>query len=161
MSPPSLHSYLLTSVFILYSFIRYVLELLFRRLLLKLQDNETLKNALNNSSVISKTVVKNLSGLVAAVRMSSVNDALLDDVFRTRAWESLGIPADTPFPSLPGELLYGDLSAEIHHPMIKEVYLSDGELSSIVSLFFVAAANALNHKVVYYSDAEAARAEEM
>ena len=92
--------------------------------------------------------------------MSHVNDALLDLAFRAEAWRCLGLPADTPFPSLPGEILYGDLSAEIHNPTLKEIYLSDGDPLSVASRFFIAAAGVFSRKVAYYSEADAALAEE-
>ena len=90
--------------------------------------------------------------------MSHVNDALADLEFRAEAWICLGLPTETPFPSLPGEILCGDLSAKIHNPTLKEIYQSDGEPSSVDALFFTAAANVLSRKVSDYSEADAALA---
>ena len=139
---------------------RYVLEALFRRLLQHLQDDNLFKEALSKSDTISPSVKKSMRGNIASVRISHVNDALLDAEFCHEAWRCLGLPAGTPFPSLPGEILYGDLSAEIHNPALKEIYLSDGEPSSEASRFFIAAAGVFSRKVAYYSEADAALAEE-
>ena len=62
-----------------------------------------------------------------------------------------------PFPSLPGELLYGDLSSSIHAPSLKTVYVSDEEEAASLE-FFTKAAGFLKRKVVAYSEAEAALA---
>ena len=133
---------------------------LFRRLLQHLQEDKPIQDALNKSTTIIPSVKKSLTGPIALVRMSHVNDALVDLEFRAEAWRCLGLPADTPFPSLPGDILYGDLSAEIHNPTLKEIYLSDGEASSVASRFFIAAAGLLSRKVAYYSEADAAQAED-
>ena len=135
---------------------RYVLEVLFRRLLQHLQEDKPIQEALDKSTSITKPAKKSLTGPIASARMSHVNEALLDIEFRAEAWRCLGLPADTPFPSLPGDILYGDLSAEIHNPTLKEIYLSDGEASSVASRFFIAAAGLLSRKVAYYSEADAA-----
>jgi hypothetical protein len=121
-----------------------------------LQDDNLIQEALSKSTTISPSAKKSMRGNIASVRMSHVNDALLDLAFRAEAWRCLGLPAGTPFPSLPGDILYGDLSAEIHNPTLKEIYLSDGEASSVASRFFIAAAGLLSRKVAYYSEADAA-----
>jgi len=139
---------------------RYVLEALFRCIVQYLQEDKPIQDALSKSTTISQSAKKSLKGTIAFARMSHVNEALLDLEFRVEAWRCLGLPSDTPFPSLPSEILYGDLSAEIHNPTLKEIYLSDGEASSVASRFFIAAAGLLSRKVAYYSEADAALAEE-
>jgi hypothetical protein len=121
-----------------------------------LSANKSLIAALQRSTTLDKSLQKKLMATATSVRMSTVSDALRDRSFRTAAWESLGMPKDTPFPSLPGELVYGDLSSEIHAPSIKEVYLSREKEDSDHSRFFLALADVLKKPVVFYSEAYAA-----
>ena len=77
---------------------------------------------------------------------------------REAAWERvLNFSSNVPFPSLPGELLYGDLSSSIHAPSLKTVYVSDEEEAASLE-FFTEAAGFLKRKVEAYSEAEAALA---
>jgi hypothetical protein len=132
------------------------LETLFRRLLEQLASDNSFAEALKNSTSLPESLKKLLVGPISSVRMSDINKALLDSAFRSSAWTSLGLPPETPFPSMPGELIYGDLSAEIHSPSLKEIYLAEEDASSNLSRFFVAAAVVISRSVVVYSEASAA-----
>ena len=76
---------------------RYVLESVFRQLLQDLSANKSLIAALQSSTTLDKSLQKKLMATASSVRMSTVSDALRDRSFRTAAWESLGMPKDTPF----------------------------------------------------------------
>ena len=87
--------------------------------------------------------------------MTYVNEALLNSGFRAEAWRVLGLPLETPFPSLPGEIIYGDLSNELHNPALDSVYLAEEDTSSNSSRFFLAAAAVVERDVVYFSRVKA------
>lgn len=109
------------------TFLRFVLEKLFHLLLDQISNNPELSSALDLSG-LDKNKLKNLKGPASSARMTNVNEALLNSGFRAEAWKALELPLDTPFPSLPGEIIYGDLSNELHNPALDSVYL--GETSS-------------------------------
>ena len=44
---------------------------------------------------------------------------------RAHIWKELGIEATVPFPSFPGSLLYGDLSAAVHLPTYRSLIIED------------------------------------
>jgi hypothetical protein len=132
------------------------LESLFRHLLEQLEVDTDFAEALEKSTSLPDSLKKSLRGNIYSVRMSDINRALLDSAFRSSAWSSLGLPPETPFPYMPGDLLYGNLSAEIHSPSLTEVYLTEEDASSNLSRFFVAAAAVVKRRVVVYSEASAA-----
>ena len=75
--------------------------------------------------------------------MTSINNALVNDPeFKSKAWELLAFPALLPLPSISGELLYGDVSACVHLPTLRKVYVSDGRPPEWVA-FYSAAITAL------------------
>jgi len=140
---------------------RYVLEELFRRLLSALSDEAILAEALDKSDGMARHVKQAIKTQGQGVKMTTVNEALKNDPFRAAAWKLLGLPQDTPFPSLPGELLYGDLSIEIHSPALKDVYLSDENMESRTSKFFMAAAEVLGRSIMSYGEGAAALGEKL
>ena len=125
---------------------------------MKTMENEQgLLTVLNDSSVSKPCKDSVRKGLSA--RMMSVNDALNDHLFRERAWQVLGISNKTTIPPLrtSGALLYGDVSAAIHFPMLNFVYLSDS-LSEEWAQFFseVTRVLSIDSSLVIYSENDAA-----
>ena len=136
-----------------------MLEKIFRLLLDLIPDDAKLSSALDSLTGFDTNKIKNLKGPASSVRMTNVNEALLNPDFRAEAWRSLGLPPDTPFPSLPGEIIYGDLSNEVHNPALNSVYLAEEEASSYSSRFFLAAAEVVKREVVFFSWAKASLAQ--
>ena len=133
-----------------------MLEGVFRIIVTAVPKSEALKMALNATSVYP--AAKNLirAGDLTA-KMSAVNECVLNDCFRALAWDAVGLDPKVPFPSLPGELLYGDLSASLHSPALREVYLSDlGDPTT--TAFFTAAARLTERVVTVFSEQDAAAA---
>ena len=120
----------------------------------QISNDPELSSALDSSG-LDKSKLKNLKGPASSARMTYVNEALLNSDFRAEAWRALGLPLDTPFPSLPGEIIYGDLSNELHNPALDSVYLAEEDASSYSSRFFLAAAAVVERDVVYFSRVKA------
>jgi len=138
---------------------RVVLEGVLRDIVTAIPKNEFLQTALNSTTISAPTKKLMLAGDIS-VKMTPVSNALLNLPFRAAAWKAIGFLPDVPFPSLPGETLYGDLSSSIHAPALKEVYLSDyHDRESTVYLFFAAAAQRMEKKLKIFSEEAAADAD--
>ena len=122
-------------------------------------NDKRLGEALRNVN-LPLHVRKSFEGPVGSAKMMHVNEALMIEAFRIQAWKSLELSVDTPWPPFSGQLLYGDLSSEVHLPPLNEVFLQDSDKSSPFALFFVAVARLLKKKVSYFSERNAAFAEE-
>lgn len=140
-----------------------MLEALFRKIAIMSSDKEgDLFKTLNRSCLpgfVKSSVCKGL-----AATMSSVNLALEEDAFRSKAWELLKLPVDLRLPKISGESLYGDVSTMIHHPPSGHVYLSDA-LPAEWALFFKEVVKSLggmtSTTVVIYSQEMAAWGEDL
>lgn len=131
-----------------------MLEGIFRAIVLAAPANKDLAAAVNSSALREedKDLINQGSLEVA---MSAVNRALLHPPARAAAWKYLGFGPDVPLPSLSGTLLYDDLSAVVHAPPFKEVFLSDRSAAD-TRAFFQAAAGYMNKAAVEFSEAQAA-----
>ena len=138
---------------------RVVLEGVSRDIVRAIPEDEVLQTALNATTVLAHTKKLMLAGNIS-VKMTPVSNALLNLPFRAAAWKAIGFAPDVPFPDLPGDTLYGDLSSSIHAPALKEVYLSDyHDRDSKVYLFFVAAAQRMEKILKIFSEEAAAYAD--
>lgn len=116
-------------------------------------DRDGELNVILNESNLPGYVKSSVSKGLAA-RMVTVNLALGDDKFRTKAWELLKLPLNLALPEISGESLHGDVSTIMHNPKFIDVYLSDG-LSDDWATFFrevVKALNMTNTSVVIFSE---------
>ena len=137
---------------------RVVLECIFRDIVKAIPQDVDLQKALNATTISASAKKLMLAGNII-VSMTQVNNALLNLPFRAAAWRAIGFPPDTPFPSLPGEVLYGDLSSSIHAPNLRNVFLSDRhDKESDLYLLLQVAAKHMQKKMELYSE-EAAAAE--
>jgi len=136
---------------------RFVLESIFRLVLEKLDSDASLAKILESSSGIRKEAKNDIRTNKFRAKMSSVNEALLDENFRKAAWTAIGLDPSLEMPILDGQLLYGLVSSILHSPNIIEVYLSD-ESSLQASQFYLNAGALISKKLVLYSDADAAGA---
>lgn len=87
---------------------RFVMEGILRAVVSAIPKSSALKAALNGTQ-IPAPYKKLMQEGGTNVRMTTVNEAMLNEPFRLAAWQALDLPSDVPFPSLPGEMLYGDL----------------------------------------------------
>lgn len=89
--------------------------------------------------------------------MTSVVKALSDSTFQRAVWETFEIPMNISLPSLTNELLYGDLSASVHSPSLRHVYLSEETDSKNDFDFYTVIASRLRppKTIDVYSEAKA------
>jgi hypothetical protein len=120
--------------------------------------NSELTTALTKCRNISKDEKFKIERGDLSVKMSSVNQALIDDAFRALAWKAIGFDSLIPFPNLTGDIIYGVLSSMIHFPNLSEIYLSD-ESTPENKAFFEAASIFMSKAIVEYSESEANAAE--
>lgn len=124
------------------------------------ENQGDLRTILEASSLPSY-VKKNASTGLSAT-MTAVNSALENDEYRQRAWELLAIPTDIPLPQISGEILYGDVSAILHKPNFRNVYLSDAWSDKSVLFFeLIIKALKIDVQVVIYPEDMAALGRQM
>lgn len=115
---------------------RYLLELLFQRVMYRVDWNDPkmmtlLKEALSKADHDKLMSSKSLS-------MSSINRMLQQLDIREMMWERIGLPKDLEIPNLTDDYhLYGNLSEVVHGPQGSFVYLSN-DASEVETRFWQA-----------------------
>ena len=67
--------------------------------------------------------------------MTAVSEALRDESFHYFVWKKFGIIPAPKMPALPGDYLYGDVSAVVHYTSLSYLYLPDNSPPDIVELY--------------------------
>ena len=134
----------------------FVLEGILRAVVAAITKSAALEAALNGTRIPAPHE-KAMQAGGTNVGLTVVNDAMLYESLCLAAWQALGLPSGVPFPSLPGEMLYGGLCSSIPSPGLKSVCVldKDEEEAATVELF-AEAANLGEKEVVGFSAADAA-----